>query len=94
MKVIDQFGDIQFRGEPKAAKQFFGTGSREMEVYDDETDTVIDTWTLEFTLVYEDGLDDMQYLADTDWYVTREAETGKAIPVEVKAKRSEIRART
>ena len=31
------------------------------------------------------------YLASTDWYVTREAETGKAIPDEVKAKRAEAR---
>ena len=31
------------------------------------------------------------YLASTDWMVTRQAETGKAIPDEVKAKRQEAR---
>lgn len=32
-----------------------------------------------------------EYLASTDWYVTRFAETGKEIPVEVKIKRDEAR---
>lgn len=31
------------------------------------------------------------YLADTDWYVSREAETGVAMPADVKAKRAEAR---
>lgn len=93
MKVIDQFGNEVFRGEPKAAKKFFGTGEFVNEVLDEDGETVLDVETYTLTLVYEKGLDDMQYLADTDWYVTREAETGKPIPVEVKAKRSEIRAR-
>jgi len=32
-----------------------------------------------------------KYLADTDWYVTRKAETGKAIPDDVLTKRQEAR---
>ena len=32
-----------------------------------------------------------QYLAETDWYVTRKAETGKAIPDDVATKRQEAR---
>lgn len=33
-----------------------------------------------------------EYLASTDWYVTRFTETGKEIPEEVKIKREEARA--
>lgn len=33
-----------------------------------------------------------QYLRDTDWYVTRHAETGEAIPAEITQKRAEARA--
>lgn len=36
--------------------------------------------------------DAQQYLDDTDWYVTRYAETGKPIPEDVTAKRAECRA--
>ena len=32
-----------------------------------------------------------KYLADTDWYVTRKAETGKAIPDDIVTKRQEAR---
>ena len=32
-----------------------------------------------------------KYLADTDWYVTRKAETGKAIPDDIATKRQEAR---
>ena len=32
-----------------------------------------------------------QYLAETDWYVTRKAETGKAIPDDILTKRQEAR---
>jgi hypothetical protein len=32
-----------------------------------------------------------KYLADTDWYATRKAETGKAIPEDVLAKRAQAR---
>ena len=33
----------------------------------------------------------LAYLADTDWFVTRLAETGKAVPDEVAAKREAAR---
>jgi len=32
-----------------------------------------------------------QYLSDTDWYITRRAETGKEIPQEVITKRNDAR---
>ena len=34
-----------------------------------------------------------KYLADTDWYVTRFAETGKEIPDDIATKRQEARAK-
>ena len=34
-----------------------------------------------------------KYLAETDWYVTRKAETGKAIPDDIATKRQEARER-
>lgn len=34
-----------------------------------------------------------QYLSDTDWYITRQAETGQDIPEEVKQLRAEARAK-
>jgi len=33
----------------------------------------------------------LQYLADTDWYVSRKAETDKAIPSEILTKRAQAR---
>ena len=32
-----------------------------------------------------------QYLAQTDWYVSRKSETGKEIPEEVQSKRAQAR---
>ena len=43
--------------------------------------------------VYFENHKARQYLADTDWYVTRKAETGKAIPDDVLTKREEARAK-
>jgi len=40
----------------------------------------------------EDNLSNRAYLTETDWYVTRKAETGKAIPEDVLAKREAARA--
>ena len=40
----------------------------------------------------EDNLSNRAYLTETDWYVTRKAETGKAIPEDVLAKRVAARA--
>tara|TARA_R110000744_G_scaffold337209_1_gene442482 strand:- start:49 stop:318 length:270 start_codon:yes stop_codon:yes gene_type:complete len=34
----------------------------------------------------------MQYLASTDWYITRQAETGATVPTDVLTKRAEARA--
>jgi len=35
--------------------------------------------------------DNKTYLASTDWYVIREADTGEAMPADVKTKRAEAR---
>jgi hypothetical protein len=94
MKVIDQNGFVQFRGDCKTAKKFFGDGTKVNIIVDEDGEPTGETEEYTFTLVYEEPADDMQYLADTDWYVVREQETGKPMPVEVRAKRSEIRART
>jgi hypothetical protein len=37
------------------------------------------------------SIDALRYLASTDWYVVRQQETGKAIPVEVLAERQQAR---
>jgi len=39
----------------------------------------------------EDNLSNRAYLKETDWYVTRKAETGKAIPEDILAKREAAR---
>ena len=44
-------------------------------------------------LVAMQNYDARKYLADTDWYVTRKAETGKAIPDEILTKREQARAK-
>lgn len=100
MKVLQKdTGEVLFRGSIADAKAFYGNGTAVMagviEEAEDGTVTVIEPdYEVELELVYEGNkTEDMQYLKDTDWYVTREAETGKAIPVDVKARRSAIRVR-
>lgn len=44
-------------------------------------------------LVASENYSARKYLADTDWYVTRKAETGKAIPDDIVTKREEARAK-
>ena len=44
-------------------------------------------------LVASQNYDARKYLAETDWYVTRKAETGKAIPDDIATKRQEARER-
>ena len=39
----------------------------------------------------EDNLSNIAYLEQTDWYVTRKSETGKAIPEDVLVKRQAAR---
>lgn len=101
MKVLRKdTGEELFRGPVKLAKEFFGKGTMVIAgvVEEDEDGNVIGQVepdeTVELELVYEGTpAEDMEYLKDTDWYVTREAETGKPIPVDVKARRSAIRVR-
>ena len=42
-------------------------------------------------LVASENYSARKYLAETDWYVTRKAETGKAIPDDILTKRQEAR---
>tara|TARA_B100000085_G_scaffold254500_1_gene253679 strand:- start:388 stop:681 length:294 start_codon:yes stop_codon:yes gene_type:complete len=42
-------------------------------------------------LVAMENYEARRYLAETDWYVTRKAETGKAIPDDIVTKRQEAR---
>ena len=42
-------------------------------------------------LVAMQNYDARKYLAETDWYVTRKTETGKAIPDDIVTKRQEAR---
>ena len=44
-------------------------------------------------LVEGDNTIARKYLAETDWYVTRKSETGKAIPDDILTKREEARAK-
>jgi len=44
-------------------------------------------------LVASENYSARKYLAETDWYVTRKSETGKAIPDDVVTKREEARAK-
>ena len=44
-------------------------------------------------LVAMENYEARRYLAETDWYVTRKAETGKAIPDDILTKREEARAK-
>lgn len=37
------------------------------------------------------GLEARRYLASTDWYIIRQQETGKAVPVEILAERQQAR---
>ena len=42
-------------------------------------------------LVASENYSARKYLAETDWYVTRKTETGKAIPDDIATKRQEAR---
>ncbi len=90
-------GEELFRGSASSAKAFYGNGTRLLDRIIDTTDpdnpVEIQAGVLvELELCYEDTLPEkLLYLADTDWYVVREQETGKPMPVDVRARRSAIR---
>ena len=86
-----------FRGPSEQAKAFYGNGTRWLDRIVDETDPdnlieVEPGVEVVLELHYEDTVSEkLLYLADTDWYVIREQETGKPVPDEVRARRSAIR---
>lgn len=47
--------------------------------------------TFEQTKIIDEYNESMDYLSNTDWYVTRKLETGKEIPEEIKEQREEAR---
>lgn len=57
----------------------------------------VDLALVEQTKIYDNDIlnkakkEALQYLADTDWYVVRFAETGVAIPADIATKREECR---
>jgi hypothetical protein len=56
----------------------------------EEVNTYIDT--VEADAEAQLNLDSREYLVNTDWYITRKAEIGTAIPMDILAKRAEARA--
>ena len=60
-----------------------------------EKDGITDVDFADFTMDYsiaDTNKESKAYLASTDWMAVREAETGTAMPADVKAKRAEARA--
>jgi hypothetical protein len=90
-------GEEIFRGPAEHAKAFFGNGTRWLDRVVDDTDPdnpveVEPGAEVTLELHYEDtAAEKILYLADTDWYVIREQETGKPVPDAVRARRSAIR---
>lgn len=56
----------------------------------EEVNTFIDA--VEVDAEAQLNLDSREYLVNTDWYITRRAEIGTAIPMDILAKRAEARA--
>lgn len=56
----------------------------------EEVNTYIDA--VEVDVEAQLNLDSREYLVNTDWYITRKAEIGTAIPMDILAKRAEARA--
>lgn len=90
-------GEELFRGSAAQAKAFFGSGTRWLDRVIDDSDPedpveIDEGQETELELCFEDTIAErLLYLADTDWYVIREQETGKPMPDEVRARRSAIR---
>ena len=86
-----------FRGSVAQAKAFYGSGTRWLDRVIDESDPedpveIEPGSEIELELCYENTISEkLLYLADTDWYVIREQETGKLMPDNVRARRSAIR---
>ena len=58
-------------------------GLEELELTKDDVEVVLSQASV--------NMEAKDYLASTDWYVTRQAETGKAIPEDILTKRPEAR---
>lgn len=90
-KVIKANGDITFVNE-----KYLDTVLQEGDVIDenyivDKTPPAITAEDIKADnqrVVRENA---KKYLTDTDWYVTRKAETGKAVPEDILTKRAQAR---
>jgi hypothetical protein len=74
------------------ATRQFRSGNEDHELTDEQVQEVeAFITTIESDPVAQTNMESLQYLAETDWYVTRKFETGKAIPQEVLIKRQTAR---
>jgi hypothetical protein len=74
------------------ATRQFRSGNEDHELTEEQVQEVeAFITTIESDPVAQTNMESLQYLAETDWYVTRKFETGKAIPQEVLIKRQEAR---
>jgi hypothetical protein len=74
------------------ATRQFRSGNEDQELTEEQVQEVeAFITTIESDPVAQTNMESLQYLAETDWYVTRKYETGKAIPQEVLIKRQEAR---
>ena len=74
------------------ATRQFRSGDEDHELTEEQVQEVeAFITTIESDPVAQTNMESLQYLAETDWYVTRKYETGKAIPQEVLIKRQEAR---
>jgi len=70
----------------------FRSGNEDQELTEEQVQEVeAFITTIESDPVAQTNMESLQYLAETDWYVTRKYETGKAIPQEILTKRQTAR---
>ena len=90
IQKIDENG-ITHYVNPKFEKEFDGT---EVIETSSSVNPLFTPPTAEETEQYElnqKRLNAKKYLAETDWYITRQAETGTSIPEEILSKRAQAR---
>lgn len=77
-------GDVLFLGSMADARKKYPNNTYTRTVLDEESGDVIEEEVIQLEFVYQSTvLEQAQYLADTDWYVTRQAERGVSTPEDV-----------
>lgn len=80
-----------YASKSQADRDYFDANG-EYPLYDEELEELVFTpEQLEEMETMASRLDAKQYLKKTDWYVTRQAETGAPIPDDISQKRTEAR---